>query len=366
MYSKLHKRLLYVDKLFCLFSLLLVIIGIFTIYSAAGGAGGRGGYFASRQFIWAVISMFFFSVLLSADYRWLFEWSYRIYALSLIILLIVLFAGSVTKGSQSWLSLGPFHIQPSEFGKVAFALVLSRSLARNKPDSFINLAKILALSFPAILLVLLQPDLGSAAVYLFMLFAGILLAGGFTRYIGALFGAGLALLPLVWAMLKDYQKMRLAVFLNPSVDPLGAGYNVIQSRIAVGSGGFWGKGFLQGTQSKLHFLPEPHTDFIFSVFAEEFGFAGSILLLLIFLMFSWRLVNAALNTKDIRAKYFISMVTAWIAFQMGESIAMSVGLMPVTGLPLPFVSYGGSSLLSIFIALGIIASIQLSGVKIYK
>ena len=160
--------------------------------------------------------------------------------------------------------------------------------------------------------------------------------------------------------------MRLLVFLDPTRDPLGAGYNAIQSRIAVGSGGFWGKGFLEGLQSKLRFLPEPHTDFIFSVYAEEFGFWGTVLLLLIFGVIFMRLVLAGLKSRDMRGKILVAGAVAWIWFQMFESIGMSMGLMPITGLPLPFLSYGGSSLLSIFIALGLVGSVYVGSASRYK
>jgi rod shape determining protein RodA len=179
-------------------------------------------------------------------------------------------------------------------------------------------------------------------------------------------GLGALSFPFLWMFFKDYQKMRLLVFLDPTRDPLGAGYNVIQSRIAVGSGSFLGKGFLQGLQSKLRFLPEPHTDFIFSVYAEEFGFLGSALLLFFFGVVFTRMISAGMKNRDVRAKLVIAGITAWIWFQMFEGIGMSMGLMPVTGLTLPFLSYGGSSLLSLSIALGLVGSICVDSAKPYK
>lgn len=355
-----------IDKFFCLSVIILVLVGIFSIYSAGGGASGIGKSLAFRQSIWAVVSIFSSLMVLMIGYKWFMDWAYAIYSVSLFFLVLVLVIGAVTKGAQSWLALGPFHLQPSEFGKVAFALAMSKHMVRYTPDNPVRLAKVTALGIPAIILVLIQPDLGSAAVYSFMLFTGILVAGGINRYSSSLFAGCFAMLPVGWHFLKDYQKLRLTVFLNPSIDPLGAGYNVIQSRIAVGSGGFFGKGYLQGMQSKLHFLPEPHTDFIFSVFAEEFGFIGTLLLIIFLLLVLWRIFNAGRNVRDIRVKYFVVMIAAWLFFQSTECIAMSIGLMPVTGLPFPFISYGGSSLLSIFLSLGIIASIQLSTVKIFK
>ena len=172
--------------------------------------------------------------------------------------------------------------------------------------------------------------------------------------------AGLAMLPLGWMVLKPYQRMRLLVFIDPTVDPQGAGYNVIQSRIAVGSGGLFGKGFMHGTQGKLHFLPEPHTDFIFSVFSEEFGFAGCVVVLFLFGVLLLRVLAVSQYTKDVRAKLMCVAIAAWLWFQIFESVAMSMGLAPVTGLPLPLFSYGGSSLLVICIALGLVQSAHIA------
>jgi rod shape determining protein RodA len=168
------------------------------------------------------------------------------------------------------------------------------------------------------------------------------------------------MLPVGWYFLKGYQKQRLMVFVDPSLDPLGAGYNVIQSRIAVGSGSIWGKGFLQGTQSKLRFLPEPHTDFIFSVFSEECGFIGGVIVLAIFSLLFWRTISIAIKTKDKQAKVMIAALTAWIWFQVFECVGMSMGLLPVTGLPLPLLSYGGSALVATSAALGLIASVGMT------
>ncbi len=176
-------------------------------------------------------------------------------------------------------------------------------------------------------------------------------------YLVGLCGAALLAMPFAWHFLKTYQRLRLMVFLNPYVDPLGAGYNVIQSRIAVGSGRLVGKGFMMGTQSKLGFLPEPHTDFIFSVFAEEFGFLGGIVLLALFSLLLWRIIAAGVKSRDLRGKVLVASIAGWIWFQVLEGMAMSMGLAPVTGLPLPFLSYGGSSLLSLGIALGLVQSV---------
>jgi len=208
-----------------------------------------------------------------------------------------------------------------------------------------------------VVLVLAQPDLGSAIVLSVMIFTALYAAGTPVRYLAGLSAAAVLLMPVGWHFLKAYQRLRLLVFLNPYSDPLGAGYNVIQSRIAVGSGRILGKGFMMGTQSKLGFLPEPHTDFIFSVFAEEFGFLGGVFLLVLFSLLLWRIVAAGIKSRDLRGKVLVASIAGWIWFQLVEGMAMSMGLAPVTGLPLPFLSYGGSSLLALGIALGLVQSV---------
>ena len=280
----------------------------------------------------------------------------------LLLFLTVLFAPKV-KGAQSWLSLGFFRFQPSEFAKISLILMLAKFLSRYPPLTLRTFAAGLAVAAPAILLLLAQPDAGSALVYMAITFGALFVAGTPLRYLTTIVGAGIAVAPFLWLSLKEYQKMRLLVFLDPTKDPLGAGYNVLQSRIAVGSGGFWGKGFLQGMQSKLRFLPEPHTDFIFGVYAEEFGFFGTCILLALFAILFYRVIMTGLRSRDVRCKILIAGTSIWFWFQMFESIGMSIGLVPVTGLPLPFLSYGGSALLSVFIALGIIGSVHADGVQ---
>lgn len=359
------KKLRNLDWILVLSTCSLVLLGIIVIFSAGGGPGTRGMRYASKQLLWSGISVIPVMVILHLGFSRFMEWSYTLYYLTLFLLVAVLVTGASAKGAQSWLSLGGLHIQPSELGKIALAMVLSRHLCRYPPDRVSRFIGGLMVAAPAALLVLVQPDLGSTLVYCFMVLIALITAGSSWKYIFSLLGCCIGMLPIAWNFLKEYQKLRLMVFLNPSVDPLGAGYNVIQSRIAVGSGGFLGRGFLAGLQSKLHFLPEPHTDFVFSVFAEEFGFAGSLILLVLFGLLFWRLIAIGIKARDQRAKIFVAMVSGWVWFQTVESIGMSMGVLPVTGLPLPFVSYGGSSLLAILISMGLILSIGLSSVKMY-
>ncbi|MDR2175537.1 MAG: rod shape-determining protein RodA [Synergistaceae bacterium] len=349
-----------------LFSVFLLIFGgIACIFSAGGGMEQGRGY-AIRQLVWCAVSCGAYVSVVAVGYRKFMDLAYPIYALTLLLLVLMMAFAPEVKGAQRMISLGVIRVQPSEFGKISLILVLSKFLSRYPPLSLKLFLAGLAVGAPVLLMVLIQPDLGSSLVYMVIILAALFTAGTPLKYLFSFGALGAASFPFLWLFLKDYQKMRLLVFLDPTRDPLGAGYNVIQSRIAVGSGSFWGKGFLQGLQSKLRFLPEPHTDFIFSVYAEEFGFLGSSLLLIFFGIVFTRMVAAGLKNRDVRAKLLIAGITAWIWFQMFEGIGMSMGLMPVTGLTLPFLSYGGSSLLSLSIALGLVGSICVDSAKPYK
>lgn len=277
--------------------------------------------------------------------------------------LMLLVLGHTSKGAQSWFNLGFFRIQPSEFGKIAFALALAKLCTAVTPQEKRGIIYALALSGLFIGPIMLQPDLGSALVYSVIMFSVLVAAGAPAKFLFALIGAGIAMLPLGWLVLKPYQRMRLLVFIDPTVDPQGSGYNVIQSRIAVGSGGIFGKGFLQGTQAKLHFLPEPHTDFIFGVFSEEFGFIGCLVVLGLFALLLLGIIRTARVSHEQSARLLCVSVAAWLWFQMTESIAMCMGLAPVTGLPLPLFSYGGSSLLAICMGLALVQSVAVENMQ---
>nr|WP_315101879.1 rod shape-determining protein RodA [uncultured Fretibacterium sp.] len=351
------------DRILLGCALFLAGCGVLCVFSAGAGRMGRGWDFALRQSLWLAagcLAMFF---MVAVGYRRLLDAAYPIYGLTLFLLFLTVLLAPRIKGAQSWLSLGFFRFQPSEFAKISLILMLSKWLSRYPPLNLRAFLGGLGVAAPAVVLVLAQPDTGSALVYLVITFGMLFVAGTPLRYLGTLGGLGVAAAPFLWFCLKEYQKLRLLVFLDPMRDPLGAGYNVIQSRIAVGSGGFWGKGFMMGMQSKLRFLPEPHTDFIFSVYSEEFGFLGTSILLFLFGVLLYRIAAAGLRSRDRRCKIMMSGIAVWIWFQMFESIGMSIGLMPVTGLPLPFLSYGGSALLSVFVALGLVGSVYIDSVK---
>ncbi|ADE56743.1 MULTISPECIES: rod shape-determining protein RodA [Aminobacterium] len=357
----------YGDKVLIISVLALFVLGVLSIYSAEMGVGRKASGFAMRQLVWGLISLVVFFVVIKVGYRRLINWAYFIYwVFSVGSLLIVLLTGLTVKGAQSWLNLGLLRFQPSEAGKIGLALVMAKHFCRYPPENLSRFIGGLILAGISTLLVFIQPDLGSSIVYGLMILIALVVAGAPKRYVLTLTGLAFVLLPVGWQFLKEYQKKRLLVFINPALDPLGAGYNVIQSRIAVGSGGLLGKGFLHGLQSKLRFLPEPHTDFIFSVYAEEFGFLGSLIVLVLFCVVFWRIINAGLRCKDKRGKVLVASLAAWIWFQVVESIGMSMGLLPITGLPLPFLSYGGSSLLAVSVAIALVMSVYLSTMKDYE
>lgn len=333
--------------------LLMYLTGVATIYSAAGGPAGSGRFYAGRQLIWGLAAVAMLAVVLRLDYEFFINASYWFYGGCCLLLLLLFVMGHRAKGAQSWINLGFFNIQPAEFVKLGLAFVMAHHLTLFPPYNLKNFAGALALGGISALLVLAQPDLGSALVYSVMIFVALMVAGAPKGYLFSLVGCAVAALPLCWIFLKDYQKKRILVFINPGLDPLGAGYNVVQSRIAVGSGHFFGKGFMQGAQSKLRFLPEPHTDFIFSVFAEEFGLVGGLFVLSLLSFILWRMIRIALRARSVTVKILVASLSASLWFHSVESIGMSMGLLPVTGLPLPLMSYGGSSLLATVLAIGI-------------
>lgn len=346
------------DVVMLLCTLVLFVLGVATVYSASRSGGGVSRYMV-RQLVWGGLSAVCYAAVLRVSYKNALKAAVPIFWVTIAMLILLVVIGQATKGAVSWFNLGFARFQPSELGKVAFALMLSHLCVAVPPSTPRGVLYALGLSSLLVILIMLQPDLGSALVYLVIMFSVLYVAGTSYKILAGMVFAGMSALPFMWMLLKPYQRMRLFVFFDPWIDPQGAGYNVIQSRIAVGSGGLVGKGFLRGTQGKLHFLPEPHTDFIFSVFSEEFGFIGGLIVLLLFAVLLWRIISAAKYTRDMKAKLLAVGIGAWVWFQMTESVAMSMGLAPVTGLPLPLFSYGGSSLLSVTIGLALVQSIAI-------
>lgn len=348
-----------IDLPMLLCAVALFFLGVIAIYSSRSENGPLYSSYAVKQLMWGGVSVFAYAAVLRIGYRRLISVSWLLYAVTSVALLILLAAGYTSKGAQSWFNFGFIRFQPSEAGKVVLALFLARLSLKVPLQNAYGILRASIATGGIIFPVMLQPDIGSSLVYAVMFFAVLIVGGAPEKFLAGLLGACIAALPMAWLFLKPYQKMRLLVFIDPTRDSRGAGYNVIQSRIAVGSGGIFGKGFLQGTQGKLHFLPESHTDFIFSIYAEEFGFIGCILVLLLFALLLYRMLLTASRTKDFRGKVLITALTAWIWLQLFECVAMSMGLAPVTGLPLPLFSYGGSALLSVAVGLALVQSVSI-------
>ncbi len=340
--------------------LLLVIIGIVAITSATGIAHGSSSNYIKVQVIAFTLGIIGIIVVLFFDYNTFGEEEKIIYAINILLLVMVLVFGKEIKGSKSWLVFGPLSFQPSEIVKIGFILTFAKQL--EKKEQALNSVKALVQLFlylaPILVLILIQPDFGTGLVFIFFTFFMLYAAGLNYKYILGVTASGIISVPLLWFYyLKPYQKWRILVFLNPELDPLGSGYHVIQSKIAIGSGQFIGKGLFKGTQNNLGFIPERHTDFIFSIIGEEFGLIGSITIILLFFWLIMRCMYIAKISKDSYGKYITIGIMSMFLFHVLENIGMTIGIMPVTGIPLPFISYGGSSLLTNMIAIGLVLNV---------
>lgn len=317
--------------------------------------------FGLRQLLWLALGMLVIAAALAADYRYLIEHSYVFWLLIVAALIGVHAFGHVVKGGERWISLGGYRFQPSEPAKIILVLVLARHYAQHDSGMRIrNLVVPCILTAIPVLLILKQPDLGTAMSmvppFVVMTFA----TGLPWQLFAATAGAGLVAAPLVfYYFLHDYQRDRILAFLSPEDYASGAGYQVIQSQIAIGSGGLFGRGYLEGSQSRLNFLPERHTDFIFAVFAEEWGFAGITVLLALFGYLLYRGLTIALTAKDASGFYLALGIATLLASQATVNIAMIVGLAPVTGVPLPLMSYGGSAMLTAMLAVGLLLNVRM-------
>ena len=336
----------------------LCAIGLTQIYSATGGATA----IFNTQIYGVVLGLLALVVCLSLDYRSLADKSHFIYFAILALLVYVLLFGVVRGGSRRWIDLGPFNLQPSEFAKAAVALVLAKFFGESRRGAITRVDLLIAAALTGIpfLIIARQPDLGTAVTLIPVVFAVAYVAGMPMRIIGILALVGLLAAPIAWRFgLQDYQKERISTFLDPSQDAKGAGYQQIQARITVGSGGLWGKGFQEGTQGQLRFLPVAHNDFIFSVLAEEHGFAGVIVTLGLYLFVILRALESARLAKDRLGAYLVLGVLASFTFQVIYNITMSAGLAPVKGLTLPLMSYGGSSMIATLAGFGLILNVRM-------
>jgi rod shape determining protein RodA len=344
-----------------LIALLVVntLIGIAVIYSSSHYL--PGSYYV-KQILWTLLSLVVLLILLMVDYNNLVTYSLYLYIACIVILGAILIFGRLIAGTKSWIKLELFHIQPSEITKIVIILLLARIFSEFKKKYLSNEAGISSstLVLLAVVLVALQPDLGTALSYIFILLAAFILAGLTRKTLVALLLIALALGVVSWGFfLKDYQKDRITTLLTPEKDPLGTGYHILQSKIAIGSGGLFGKGYVRGTQSQLQFLPARHTDFIFAVIGEELGFVGVVIICLFYFLFLARLFQSVLKSRDRTGVYIIFMVAVMITSQFFINVFMTIGLFPIAGIPLPLLSYGGSSLLTNYIAVSLVLNVKM-------
>ena len=345
------------------FTAALFFIGVANLYSASGVRFEEGimvAPFYQKQLVWGATGLGCMIFCTLFDYRHLRALAFPFFIVAICLLLLVPVMGKTVYGAKRWLDLGFFNLQPSEVAKVA-ALLLGASLLSRYKDSLTwrELFFVLAILAIPCALIFLQPDLGTTLLLLFLL-AGMILYHGIKKYVFKTCCLLLPpLLPLGWFVLKDYQKERILTFLDPSRDLQGAGYHITQSQIAIGSGEMWGKGFQGGTQSLLRFLPEKHTDFAVAVFSEEWGFLGCVVLLALFCCFFLCIINTARGAKDQFGSVLCAGVFFYFFWQTLINIGMVVGLMPVVGVPLPFLSYGGTATIVNFIMLGLVLNVSM-------
>ena len=348
------------DWAMIILALIICALGTLQIYSATHETPVWSDAWW-KQVIWVSAGCVLMYAITKVDYHTLLGQVPILYVISLITLIATFGVGKVIGGSRRWIPIGPIHLQASEFFKLVIVLLVARYLAETKSEHLDgrDLLKLGGLVAVPMLLVMAQPDLGTSLTYLPILAVGIFLAGLNWRYLAViLIAAGLAA-PVGWYFLKDYQKDRLRTFVDPSQDPRGKGYQVIQSKIAVGQGGMWGRGVTKGTQTQLRFLPVPHTDFIFSAFSEEHGFVGVVVVLGLYFLLLMQIVQNGTMAPDRAGLYICMGVAALLLFHLLVNVGMVVGRMPVTGIPLPLMSSGGSNTWSMFLMLGLVNNVRL-------
>jgi len=344
----------------------LCILGLLVIYSTTHQENINEGVMqiTRRQLIHILTGLFFCLLVTIIDYHDIVKIAIPLFSLSLIMLVYVIFFGKNVGGSRRWIQLAGFEFQPAEFAKITLIIFLADFLNKQKEEIPNFLYFSLPFFFTGILMLLIykQPDLGTAIVFFAITLLMIFIAGISWKYIIAVFIILVSLFPIGWSFLKDYQKSRLLLFLNPEMDPLGAGYNIIQSKVAIGSGGLFGQGLFSGIQSQLKFLPAQHTDFVFAVIGEELGFMGALLLISLFILVLWKGIRIAQEAPDILGTLIATGVTSFMFIHILINVGMSMGLMPATGLPLPFISHGGTFMITNFIGIGLLLNIHLRSI----
>ena len=348
----------------------LVFISLLIIGSAthANIADKPGQFdFVIKQGVFLIVGIIFSIFTLRFDYKILYKWSNWLYVINLIFLLIVKFAGTSALGAQRWIQIGPITLQPSEFAKFFMIISLAKLLSKH-PEGFKtwkSLIPVVALMFAPTLLIFIQPDLGTSLVFAAITMGMLFICGLEMKLVKRALLGLMLVMPFIWFfVLHSYQKMRIMVLFNPNVDPFGSGYHVIQSKISIGSGGFIGQGLFAGTQSQLNFLPENHTDFIFSVIGEELGFIGAILILFLYFVLLYRAISISKASGDSFGSLIACGIFSMWLFQVFINVGMTLGIMPVTGIPLPFMSYGGSALVMNLLCVGLLMNIYLRRKKL--
>ena len=352
----------------------LLVLGTLLVWSATAARsdldGGDPQAYLRRQLVNVAIGLVLMVLVLATDHRWVRILAPLVYLASLGGLVLVLTSGSVVNGSRSWLELGSMSIQPSEFAKLAVVIGMALVVAeraegrRTNGVDWLDVVLMLAIAGVPAALILLQPDLGTMLVLSATVFGVLAASGAPRRWLVLLLAGGVtaAVAAVSAGFLKQYQVDRFLAFTNPGLDPRGAGYNTEQARIAVGNGGLFGQGLFHGTQTRSGFVPEQHTDFIFTVAGEELGLVGAGVMIALLCVVVWRALAIAAHTDDTFGRIAASGIACWLGFQAFQNIGMCLGIMPVTGVPLPFVSYGGSSMFAGLLAVGLLQNIHLRSV----
>jgi rod shape determining protein RodA len=347
------------------YAVLLTCFGLAMAYSnaVAGGDGAlASGSVFLRGLLWTGIALIVFTIAAAFDYRWLKTLSWPLYVLQLGLLGLTLATGTGVGGSSRWVTILGLQFQFSELAKILMIVVLANYLGARKGrlDSIWSILGACLLAGPPWALVMLQPDLGTSLVFAAVLFGMLFMGGASLRWLSAIGLTVVAVLPFIWTyVLEDYQKLRLTSFMDPTADVQGAGYQLFQSQIAVGSGGWFGKGLTNSTQNQLDFLPVQTTDFVFAILAEEIGFLGALVVIGLFMALLWRVLVTGWRSKDPFGTLFAAGLASMILFQLFVNVGMVTGIMPITGIPLPFITHGGASLISIAAGLGILESINI-------
>jgi rod shape determining protein RodA len=347
------------------YAALLAILGLVMAYTNSvehGQAVLSPGTTFVRGLMWTGIALIAFVITTAFDYKWLKTFAWPLYLVQIGLLITTLAIGHGVGGSSRWISFGPFDFQFSELAKILMVVVLANYLGsrQGRLGSITSIVGACILVGPPFLLVMLQPDLGSSLVLLAILGGMLFMSGASLRWLGAIVSGALLALPLIWTyVLRDYQKQRILAFFNPATDTQGAGFQLYQSQIAVGSGGLLGKGLTNGSQNQASLLPVQESDFVAAIYLEELGFIGAMILLILFAALLWRLLVSGWRSKDPFGMMFASGLASMILFQLVVNLGMVIGIMPITGIPLPFISHGGASLISLAVGLGIVQSINI-------